>query len=214
MKKTVWMIGAGASIDNTKHINKKNKHNFNSLNKKSKNIIYPSIKGFFDIAKNEKITTNDGEINYDFYELNNYLINNYGVSLKNKNIELNIEDVMTMVEIDIQKFNRPKNYMVKNQLLKIIIKVFHKLNSYYYGASKYDILVNNILQKQDTIITFNWDLLLDDLFGRQYIARGNNRKVDYEENKTFDNQYYNTYVDLMGFDNKLYFNNLSRKYRF
>jgi hypothetical protein len=141
--KRVYILGAGSSIGHTKG-------------------QLPGASNF--ARKAEEIWGNDGRFK-EFFEFRR---NQVGDKLLNTDVELDIESLFTFLEIEIKRNNSAQLLMVREQLLKLIREVLfakdkateEKGNGEYYQFYK-------ALDENDTIVTFNWDILLDDVLCRK-----------------------------------------------
>lgn len=84
---------------------------------------------------------------------------------------LNIEDILGYLDMEISLNNLNFDKRIKYRLLNFIQNVI--ILSYYYGDDKnlshYSNLLNRFIQsltKDDTIITFNYDVLIDDFLNK------------------------------------------------
>lgn len=147
MSKTVFILGAGASYS---HSNKE----------------FPLINDIFKVAKQLFVTSLMDDINtlnpnYDCVE--NYIKKNFNKSILDSRQKLNIEDILTNLEIDIEKTKSNDLQIIRDRVITIILITFFKLTSksdYYKKNSEYFLFFDK-LEDNDTIITYNWDLLLD-----------------------------------------------------
>lgn len=150
--KKVFILGAGSSISHS-------------------NEIFPSINNFFQTAIDMGLNSK-----YHFIEIGNYVQEHLGLNIQSKSEAINVEDIMTHLEIEIERSTSP-TLQTKRQLLlefirDILVELQDKLKS---PNGEYGKFVSS-LQKSDTILTFNWDILLDNALGRKNILSG--RKSD------------------------------------
>ncbi|MDP1854123.1 MAG: hypothetical protein Q8L26_08005 [Candidatus Omnitrophota bacterium] len=141
--KRIYILGAGSSIAHSKG-------------------DFPSIKQFFIKAREE-----GADIKQDFGQIVAYIKKITGRNIATGKAILDIESLFTNLEIDIEKRTTPTLLEIRQQLLMIIKKVLYlkerkmpRLNGDYNNFSR-------LLNVSDTIITFNWDLLLDNVMGRE-----------------------------------------------
>ena len=151
--KRIWILGAGASIGHSKG-------------------EYPSINGFFSKGRELGITsTDEGTTKKGYGEVGDYIDEIFGKNILDKSQPINIEEVLTYLEIDIEKLKTLKLINMRQQLLELVKDVLDGLSKRIpKGESEYHYLVG-LLNKKDTIITFNWDLLLDNIFGRETFSK-------------------------------------------
>ncbi|SDM20380.1 hypothetical protein [Halarsenatibacter silvermanii] len=169
MKKSVWILGAGAS-------------------KGHSNENFPSINEFFLKAKNENfLISNEG-----FSDLKKYINKNFGVNISD-GVKLDIEKVMTAINIDMRRNKNLKFQNIKKSLLRLIRKVLNiSTKASPENCSEYHDL-KEVLKRNDyndTVITFNWDLLLDNIWDRKKILK------QVENNNTSDmpDNYYRRFI--------------------
>lgn len=174
--KTIWVLGAGASIGHT-------------------NGKFPTINQFFSKAKELQIINNlNGKMNNKFKNINNYIKNIFGKNIIKENLKLDIEEILTYLEIDIEKNSSLELNNIKYNIVLLIRNLLDKLTlDMNIKEGEYDIFKKELLKKSDTIITFNWDLLLDNVLERENILP----KVPSEGiNGETKNQFFNLIMDL------------------
>lgn len=138
--KSVFILGAGSSI--------------------SHNDAFPSIRDFFSKATKLGIPVQN--------ELSEYIRKkNFSRGSTFGTRKIDIESVLTNLEIDLERFNDPKLHLTRDQILKLIQLVLIKVQP--MNESQNSLLYQFIkkLNQNDSIITFNWDILLDNLLGRE-----------------------------------------------
>lgn len=142
---------------------------------------FPSINDFFVSAKSLGLTKNP-----EFEEIKNYLHKSLGIKSPGM---LNIEDLFTHIEIELERYNSPEITKIRLQLLKLIREVLIGLEE----NTSINLDQNEVLNKKwkivatDTFITFNWDLLLDNIFGRKNILDGPRDTPGHSQYKQYDN---------------------------
>jgi hypothetical protein len=141
--KRVYILGAGSSIGHTKG-------------------QLPGASNF--ARKAEEIWGNDVRFK-EFFEFRR---NQVGDKLLNTDAELDIESLFTFLEIEIKRNNSARLLMVREQLLELIREVLLVTDKAAgeKGDGEYDQLLK-VLDENDPIITFNWDILLDDVLNRE-----------------------------------------------
>jgi len=84
------------------------------------------------------------------------------VNILDEKNEIDIERLMTFIDIEIENAEDKEIYQIyRKSLLEIIYKLFNKLSTQYkVERGGYNDFVDKI-KDDDTVITFNWDLLLD-----------------------------------------------------
>jgi len=163
----IFVIGAGASKGHT-------------------NGDFPIINEFFKIANKIKILSDSGnKIKPKYEDLEKYVRENFNLDILKKNI--NIEEVMTNLEIDIEKSDSYELIILRNKIINIIRSTLSKLSEKaFHEDSEYN-LFYKMLNNNDTILTYNWDLLLDNVLGREIIVPDYSKMFELEKK---DNQQY------------------------
>lgn len=140
--KRVYVLGAGSSIGHSKG-------------------IFPSITKFFSSAKKFGLFSND-----EFAELASYAKEVLGRDIKHK---INIEDLFTHIEIELERSSSSRLLEIRQELFDLIQRVLTTAEGNISDNNgEYQKFVSK-LEKKDTIITFNWDLLLDNALNRATI---------------------------------------------
>jgi hypothetical protein len=178
----VFILGAGASIGHTAGA-------FPSINTIFKKAVELNILNEARLQLNEKYSR----------------LSKYTEATFDKNVlttdELNFEEVLTSIDIDLENNQDPEIIAVRAEALDLIR---HTLMDSSEGTGdsvrEYDLLLE-MLSTDDSVVTFNWDILLDEKMGRSWLVdespfRDPNRK------KTFSgNQYDNFLLHLSGRSN-------------
>ncbi|MCK4815279.1 hypothetical protein KA005_05880 [bacterium] len=152
--KRIYILGAGSSIGHSKG-------------------IFPSITGFFKAAKRLEIGSRK-----EFRQVLDYAKEATGRNLASEGSNFDIEAFFTHIEIELERNPSPVLLAIREQLLKLIQNVFLGLSAKIAGnIGEYQDLVAK-LQQSDTIITFNWDLLLDNALNRERILAERYKKID------------------------------------
>ena len=147
MSKTVYILGAGASISHS-------------------NGVYPSYNEFFSKARALNIINrkDSGNVLDKYKDLKDYIYKLMGEDILEEKSRVDIERLLTFIDIDIDKsdnINLHKNYEKKFLVLEIILDLLEQLsNRVNKQKGDYHSLIKKI-NHNDTIITFNWDTLLD-----------------------------------------------------
>ena len=123
----------------------------------------------------------------------------------NKNIlnirqKLDIEDILTNLEIDIEKTESNDLQIVKDRIIKIILITFFiltKKSDCYKRDVEYFLFFDR-LKDNDTIITYNWDLLLDNILDREKII-SNIKNIGQVEDGILKKQYLRMLMDLSAY---------------
>lgn len=170
-KKRIFILGAGSSIGNS-------------------NGRFPSVDQFFTCANKLKMWSREKYGN----------LHNYGRSILGHNIfslsgKTNIEDLFTFIEIEIEKNPSHELYKIRQQLLEIIQQVLIELcGTDTIETGEYEDFVSRI-KSNDTIITFNWDISLDNHLQRKEILRTFVPNTKTNKVKINSSQYYNFILD-------------------
>ena len=148
MSKTVFILGAGASISHSKG-------------------NFPSYNDFFSKARNLNLINNknSGKVLKKYASLRKYILKVMKIDILSEKSEIDIERLMTFIDIEIENADNRESYQIyKKRLLEIIIFLFKELsNNLKAEKGDYNDFVKNI-KDNHTVITFNWDVLLDKLF--------------------------------------------------
>jgi len=176
--KTIYILGAGSSIGHS-------------------NNVFPSINQFFSKAKERGFYNNNG-----FYQLYKYVCKYFGEDIKTSEALVNIEDVLSNIEIDIEKNSSPELLLTKKETLNLIRKLLNELSEdvlqeRIINNGEYDLLKHRIFdtnkeeskakKNSSTIITYNWDVMFDDLLGRKSLLDKSEKNtcVDYRYNDLY-----------------------------
>jgi len=149
MSKTVFILGAGASISHSKG-------------------NFPSYNDFFSKARTLNLLNDK---NSDDKNLIDYINKVMKTDILSEKSQVDIERLMTFMDIEIENNADRESYQVyKKRLLEIIIMLFEELSkNLKTKKGDYNDFIENI-EDNHTVITFNWDLLLDKILGgkKQY----------------------------------------------
>ena len=184
MSKTVYILGAGASYS---HSNKE----------------FPLINDIFKVAKKLLVTsliTDINTLNPNYGCVEDYIGNKFNKSIFNIKQKLNIEDILTNLEIDIEKTKSNDLQIIRDRIITIILVTFILLNSksvYYKRNGEYFLFFDR-LKDDDTIITYNWDLLLDNILDRERII-SNIKNIGQVEDGILKKQYLRMLMDLSAY---------------
>jgi hypothetical protein len=198
-KKTVYILGAGSSISHS-------------------NGLFPNINNIFIKAIELNITTTTkGKLKRTYTSLNNYLKSWFGISLDNTVDQLDFEKVFTFIELENEK--NPVDFgLPRKQLIEILLQVIIRLKDRIQNNETPDYQqFRGNLDRYDSIITFNWDILLDDYLGRlKYISSWTNeQEKDSLESKNTEllekrNYAYGDFIDSFYLNNYYESSRLSR----
>lgn len=143
--KKIFVLGAGASIGNS-------------------GGAFPDIKKFFTKARDLELEGSE-----QFERISNYAKEVFGKNISLSMADIDVEMFFTHLEIDIEKKASPEFFQLRRDFLFIIQNILVKLGiKINRSDGDYSSLLN-VLKKSDTIITFNWDVTLDDILGRKEI---------------------------------------------
>jgi hypothetical protein len=184
MSKTVYILGAGASYS---HSNKE----------------FPLINDIFKVAKKLLVTsliTDINTLNPNYGCVEDYIGNKFNKSIFNIKQKLNIEYILTNLEIDIEKTKSNDLQIVRDRIITIILVTFILLDrkSVYYKRNSEYFLFFDRLKDNDTIITYNWDLLLDNILDRERII-SNIKNIGQVEDGILKKQYLRMLMDLSAY---------------
>lgn len=140
--KRVFILGAGSSI--------------------SHDSAFPSINKFFEKAKEIGIN-----IKKNFPDLHDYIFINFGIDVTSRKNEANIETIFTNIEIDLERYQEIKLESVRQQLLKLIKNVLIELVNRCGNKEGNLHKFSDRLKDSDTVLTFNWDILLDSILSKK-----------------------------------------------
>jgi len=189
--KRVYILGAGAS-----------KGHFDSIKSKTSKSSYPNINEFYKEAKKLRITINqNNEVNDCYKELSNFIEEWFGKDIKDGRQNINIEDLLTYIQIELEKGQHSNVAQIKQNIIEIIVEVLYRLQETLDKSRNdgdyhkfYDKINAEKEHNATTIITFNWDLLLDNIIGREGAFK-NNQHVDIS-NSRFPQ--FNSFMKLTG----------------
>jgi len=148
MSKIVFILGAGASISHSQG-------------------DFPSYNEFFSKARTLNLINdkNSGKVLKEYENLREYILKTMKTDILSEKSTVDIERLMTFMDIEIENADNRESYQIyKKRLLEIIIILFKELsNNLKAENGDYNNFVKNI-KDNNTVITFNWDLLLDRIF--------------------------------------------------
>ncbi|MEW6740252.1 MAG: hypothetical protein ACOYU2_10795 [Nitrospirota bacterium] len=172
--KRIFILGAGSSI--------------------SHDDSFPSINVFFSKAKELGI-----DVKKEHPELHKYILKNFGIDTNSAKDKINIEIVFTSLEIDIERTQEASLQTIRLQILKLIqsvlIKLIEKIRDKESDLSQFA----KRLDPKDTVITFNWDVLLDNILSREKFLRWAYNYKDEDISKDIPNIYHTFIARLSGF---------------
>ena len=162
--KRIFLLGAGSSIGHSAG-------------------IFPSITGFFSKANELNLQSGD-----DFILLAEYALKILGRNIFVARDSTDVESFFTHIEIELERNLSPDLIKVRLRLLRLIQDVLISLEKKVKDNTGEYILLVSQIDQSDTIITFNWDLLLDNYLSRKEILehRYNKKKLGNLENAHYD----------------------------
>jgi hypothetical protein len=168
--KRIYILGAGSSIGHSKR-------------------LFPSITGFFDKARELGLGLRE-----EFDQIEKYAGQVLGQPLlRGKRLLINIESLFTHIEIEIERKPSPYLLAIRQELFKLIQDVLIGLEEQIrHQKGEFNDFVSIIAEK-DTIITFNWDILLDNILDRENIL-----SICYGKGGNFGGHYYQFMRRLSG----------------
>ena len=167
--KRVYVLGAGSSIGHSKR-------------------AFPSITTFFSSARNFRLFSNE-----KFAGLASYAQEVLGLDVKHK---INIEDLFTHIEIELERTSSSRLLEIRQNLFDLIQSVLTEAEKSIAKQKGEYHKLNSKLNKRDTIITFNWDVLLDNILNREHILK--DRYNHKEDKKARTGQYWQFIQHLSG----------------
>jgi len=189
MSKTIYILGAGASYS---HSNKE----------------FPLINDIFKVAKESAILVlsilgKNDEIRPMYECVRNYIEEKFDKDILDSRQKMNIEEILTILEIDIEKIKSNDLQIIRDRMISIIFMTFYYLTekSYYYKRNSDYFTFFNHLKKNDTIITYNWDVLLDNILDRENLIEKIKVRELYEQDieNTSKKQYLKMLMDLSAY---------------
>ena len=151
--KVVWIVGAGASVSESRG-------------------HFPSLLGIPQKARDTGALSDDSDSERGITQFAKYLKSRFYGDLKNPREVMNLEHVLTLLEIDIAVGGEPSLLLTRQYVLRLLRLTLLRLHkSMPEGEGQYKRLVDT-LGPRDTIISFNWDYLLDEAFGRSHRLEG------------------------------------------
>ncbi len=169
--KRVYILGAGSSIGHSKG-------------------LFPSINSFFAAAK--KVKEDSG---IELSTIRDYIIKWLGKDILSTKDFVDIEAVFTHIEIELERkpFDN-KLHKIRQELLKLIQRVLISLEKKIDSQrGEYHKFVQR-LNPEDTVITFNWDLLLDNVLNRKRILKS--RYTGQEDKEALSGHYWQFIFNL------------------
>ena len=150
--KKLYVLGAGASIGHSKG-------------------VFPTIYDFFNKAKElNYISKSVKTIKPQFKQLQEYILSLFNKNIMHKRSKIDLEELLTYLEIDIDRTNDPLLFGLRKCIFDLIKYVVGRLSAKiaYDKNNEYNLLADQ-LREDSTIITYNWDILLDNILGRESI---------------------------------------------
>ena len=152
IKGRVFILGAGATKSHT-------------------GGLAPLVTEFFAAAARHEIDFDNPSLPWSWRELRE-LAAKYNVVFRSPTDRTNLEDLFTFLEIEIDESPAPRLLGARRQLIRLVQEVFDGV-ALRFGSSTGDYAHFAAgLGENDTVISFNWDVFLDDqLHRRAVLAR-------------------------------------------
>ncbi|MCW7494777.1 hypothetical protein ND861_18995 [Leptospira sp. 2 VSF19] len=168
--KTVWILGAGASMSN--------------------NFEFPNINQIFAKAKEYSIISlNVKTLKDDYKELSEFIVNCFNKSLLRTSDKIDVEKVMTFLQIEFEKKGSYSNLQLMDKVIFLIRHVLSECLVRGNSNEEYEHLVNNFLNRNTSIISFNWDIALDQLIKSNNIYENFLKQISSKFTEGFFNGY-------------------------
>jgi hypothetical protein len=142
--KKIYVLGAGASKSNTQG-------------------QFPLISEFFKYASEYNILIDYPERIDEFSNIRQFVQRYYGEDIFKGKFDGDIEEILTTIQIEKVRGGNSRIDSVERELLEIIQSVLRSLSIEVSQSSEYKKLVG-LVDTTDTILTYNWDNMLDRAF--------------------------------------------------
>lgn len=173
--KRVYILGSGSSIGHSRG-------------------KFPSILDFFSLAYKQGYHSLE-----EFKRIDEFAKQFLGKNIFTAKSRIDIEEFFTLVEIEVERSHSPSLLHIKNKLLQLIQRLLldlgEKLDS---KTSEYDFFIEKLREK-DTVITYNWDILLDNKLDRKAILENWYQKISRSNRKITLKHYENFVVKISAF---------------
>ncbi len=146
-RKAIWVIGAGASVSDT-------------------DGHFPTLLQIPGRARELGLITEDFVSEPELKGLAGYLKKRLYGDLTNPAEAIDLEHVLSLLEIDIAVSPEPNLLFARKAVLRLLRSTLLRLSSSAPPLQGHYKRMVASLGPRDTVITFNWDTLLDDVFGR------------------------------------------------
>lgn len=148
---TVWIVGAGAS-------------------KSHSGGLFPTLRELPGYAAELGVLSERAR-RHKFRALTSYLHRRHFGPIDSVKSQLNLESVLSILDLDIAIKPDGQLMSARESLIDILRATFAKLHKKdKRNGHEYNRLAN-LLGAEDCVITFNWDLLLDNALGREEVLR-------------------------------------------
>lgn len=151
MTERVFVLGAGASIGHSAG-------------------RFPGIRDFFKLAKSLQLTVvndNARSVATEYKGLETYTKNRFGRSIIGSSNMIDVEELLTSIQIDIQRTSDSDLISIERSLKRLVRNVLVLLSDQIdVDRSEYHDF-KQLLSSDDSVVTFNWDLLFDRLLMEQ-----------------------------------------------
>lgn len=153
----VYVLGAGASIG----------HSGGAL---------PSIRTIFQRSVELNLLTPErAQTGERFAGLVQYVRDSFAKDITSPNEEIDVEDLLTNLDIDIERTQAASLLAAREEALFLIRQTLMQsplLALRDAQPPEYELFTAR-LQPQDSVLTFNWDIILDEVLGRSILIDAN-----------------------------------------
>lgn len=143
--KRIYILGAGSSIGHSRG-------------------LFPSIRDFFVKARGIGV-----KVDEDYKKIVTYVDTVFGRNILKEKVD--IEDLFTHIEIELERSQSAHILEIRQELLRLVQTVFVRLAGEVAPEGGEYSIFKSLLETSDTVITFNWDLLLDNILGRETVLQ-------------------------------------------
>ena len=152
MPKTVWIIGAGAS-------------------KSHSGGLFPTADGLLSHLLSRYLANELPGPEAGLLALRDYFRNRLGQDIKDHQALPDLETVLCFMDSDLEVSQDPALLLARAFLVRLVRSALLALHrGQDIGSGEYHSLAGS-LSAADSVITFNWDVLLDNALGREHLVR-------------------------------------------
>ena len=148
----VWILGAGATIGHAAG-------------------AFPGIADFFSVAKTLRITAEHKDSNTSkpqYALVGEFLRQHFGESFLSQRSKIDVEQVLTYLDIYLERNKDPQILDVEAKIKSLIRDVLISAGSKLSSTKGEYALFKSMVNGSDSIVTFNWDVVLDGFFCDQF----------------------------------------------